>query len=84
MMVSVFKTIIFYLNYLRTIPVYLAYKTSPQKQKIKMDLERWREVTSDRCKPEKSELKLMNRLLMSQIPFRNLIQKRFTDRNGII
>ncbi len=76
-MIYVLKSILLYLNYLRTIPVYLAYKTSPQKQKIKMDLDRWREVTSDRCVPEKSDLKLMNRLLMSQVPFRNLIQKRF-------
>ena len=73
----IFKKIFFYFNYLRTIPVYLAYISSPQKQKIKMDLDRWRDVTSDRCEPEKSDLKLMNRLLMSQVPFRNLIQKRF-------
>lgn len=68
---------VFYLNYLRTIPVYVAYKSSTQRDKIKMDLDRWRDVTSDRCVPEKSDLRLMNRLLMSQIPFRNLIQKRF-------
>ena len=74
---SVFKNSFFHLNYIRTIPVYLMYKTSHQRDKIKMDLDRWRDVTSDRCTPEKSDLKLMNRLLISQIPFRNLLQKRF-------
>ena len=73
---STIKMFGFYLNYLRTIPVYLSYKTSAQRGKIKMDLDRWRDVTSDRCEPEKSDLKLMNRLLFSQIPFRNLIQMR--------
>lgn len=75
-MLSIIKKIGFYLNYLRTIPVYLSYRASAQRGKIKMDLDRWRDVTSDRCEPEKSDLKLMNRLLVSQIPFRNLIQMR--------
>lgn len=71
------KNIWFYINYLRTLPIYICYCLSPQKEKIKMDLNRWREVTSDKCEPEKSELKLLNRLLLTQVPFRNLIQMRF-------
>lgn len=39
---SVLKKTGFYLNYIRTAPVYLAYKSSPQKDKIKMDLDRCR------------------------------------------
>lgn len=34
------------LNYARTLPVYMAYQTSLQKEKIKKDLDRWRDVTS--------------------------------------
>ena len=41
-----------------------------------MDIDRWRDVTSDRVCPEKSDLLLMNRLLMTQESFRNLIQMR--------
>ena len=75
-LVQIVKKMIFRLNCLRTIPVYLAYKNSNQREEIKKDLDRWREVTSDRVIPEKSDLFLMNRLLMSQKAFRNLIQMR--------
>lgn len=76
------------LNYARTLPVYMAYQTSPQKEKIKKDLDRWRDVTSDRCVPEQSDFACMNRLLTYQVPFRNLIQMRLktpphTLRSGI-
>lgn len=75
-MIALIKKIIFYINYLRTAPVYLGYLLSAQRKQIKMDLDRWRDVTSDRCAPEKSDFALMNRLLMSQEAFRNLIQLR--------
>ena len=54
--IEAIKAISFHVNYLRTVPVYMAYKASPQREKIKMDLDRWRDVTSDRCEPEKSDL----------------------------
>ena len=75
-MIALIKKILFYINYLRTAPVYLGYLLSAQRKEIKMDLDRWRDVTSDRCAPEKSDFALMNRLLMSQKAFRNLIQMR--------
>ena len=74
--VTVAKKVLFGINCIRTIPVYLAYKGSRQRKEIKTDLDRWREVTSDRVNPEKNDLFLMNRLLMTQEPFRNLIQMR--------
>lgn len=75
-MISLLKKILFYFNYWRTAPVYLGYLLSNQRREIKMDLDRWRDVTSDRNAPEKSDFALMNRLLMGQQAFRNLIQMR--------
>ena len=70
------KKILFGANCIRTIPVYLSYKGSNQRKEIKMDLDRWKEITSDRVIAVKNDLFLMNRLLMTQEPFRNLIQMR--------
>lgn len=75
-MIAFIKKVLFYLNYPRTAPVYLGYLLSKQREEIYKDLRRWQQVTSDRCAPEKSDFKLMNRLLMSQSSFRNLIQMR--------
>lgn len=75
-MIALIKKIMFYMNYCRTAPVYLGYLLSAQRQEIKMDLERWRDITSDRCNPEKNYFALMNRLLISQKAFRNLLQLR--------
>lgn len=75
-MITLVKKILFYFNYIRTAPVYFGYLLSAQRKEIKMDLDRWRDVTSDRCTPEKNDFTLMNRLLMSQKAFRNLLQMR--------
>ena len=75
-MIALIKKVLFYINYLRTAPEYLGYLLSAQRREIKMDLDRWRDVTSDRCAPEKSDFALMNRLLMSQKAFRSLLQWR--------
>lgn len=75
-LVLIVKKIVFGINCIRTFPVYLAYKNSAQRKEIKMDLDRWKTVTSDRVNPEKNDFLLMNRLLMTQEAFRNLIQMR--------
>lgn len=74
--IKIIKKMLFGINCIRTIPVYIAYMNSKQRKEIKMDLDRWKEVTSDRVTPEANDLYLMNRLLVSQKAFRNLIQMR--------
>lgn len=77
-MVAFFNRISCILNYLRCWPVWICYlcQNTDTKKKIKMDLDRWRDVTCDN-NPEKNDLVLLNHLLMTQVPFRNLIQRRF-------
>ncbi len=74
--ISCAKSLASVFSYIRTVPVYLCYLRSPYKKLIKMDLDRWRDVTSDRCNPEKSDLALMMRLLKTQKSFRNLVLNR--------
>ena len=63
-------------SFIKTVPVYLCYLHSPSRELIKMDIDRWVEVTSDVVQPEKSDIAALSRLLSTQKAFRNLVLNR--------
>ena len=71
----------FYLNYLRTLPVYLCVRTSPARDVITKDLDRWYGILQsiievDSAKNARSLLPRLNWMLIYKQEFRNLIQYR--------
>ena len=74
--VNVWRGIRPYLSYLRTLPVYLAYKHSHSRELIHQDIIRWSEIVFEDGKHGKNEFATLNSLLIYHKAFRNIICNR--------
>lgn len=78
---AILREIRFYLNYLRTLPAYLCICTSPNREIIRMDLERWYEIVYpmievDSALNAKHLLPKLNWMLIYKQEYRNLLLYR--------
>jgi len=71
------KKIVEYINCIRTVPVYAAYRCCPNRLLIQKDLRRWIDVNPRKVSLGNREFLWMNHFLLREKSFRNLIQWRF-------
>lgn len=68
-----------YLNYIRTLPVYLSISASAHKALLEMDFTRWWEICTPQMDPRsaKSRFSALNWLLLNKPEYRSLLLHRF-------
>ena len=68
-----------YLNYIRTLPVYLSISASAHKALLEMDFTRWWEICTPQMDPRsaKSRFSALNWRLLNKPEYRSLLLHRF-------